>query len=85
MITRNVFFGENLKPEIIEKIKKILGYRWELEKGSGWTEEYYICIGSFDPDNIEMDCYTESHIDVFEEDLRKILDKLEIDYKIAQY
>ncbi len=85
MITRNAFLGEDLDPETIAKIEKAIGNRWELRKGQGWTDEYYICIGSFDPDHIEIDCHTEANIDLFENKLKKILDNINVTYEIAQY
>lgn len=85
MITRNAFLGESLDQESIERISNAIGDRWELEKGAGWTDEYFIHICTFDVDNIEMDCYTETHADVFEDDLRKILDELDVSYTINQY
>ena len=84
MITRNAFFGEDLTPEEINKITKAIGNRWELVKGSGWTDEYYIYICTFSVDG-ETDCLTEAHADLYECDLIEILEKIGISYSICQY
>ena len=85
MITRNAFFGENLSNEMIDKITEAIGTHRELEKGVGWTDEYFIHICTFDVDNVEIDCHTETHADLFEDELRKILDSIDVSYTINQY
>lgn len=85
MVTRIAFLGKLLDQESIERISNAISDRWELEKGAGWTDEYFIHICTFDPCNIEIDCHTETHADVFEDALTKILDKLDVSYTINQY
>lgn len=85
MITRNAFLGEDLSTETINKINKAIGTDFILEKGVGWTDEYYIHICTFDVDNLEIDAFTETHADVFENKLVDILKNIDISYTINQY
>ena len=85
MITRNAFLGDDLSNETINKINEAIGDSFILEKGAGWTEEWYIHICTFDVDNLEIDAFTESHADVFEDKLVVILKNIDISYEISQY
>lgn len=85
MVTRNAFLGEDLNIETINKITEAIGDDFILEKGAGWTDDYYIHICTFDPDRLIIDCFTESHADVFQDKLVAILKNIDISYEIAQY